>query len=111
MKILATVFSLGSLACEFQTVYILLSVGGSTLTFYLPELIEKLHRRVSEFCCKAISTSLSKGDQIFMICQSFQEVVKFFLSNHGYLVTGVCRSKRPGYRLAAKPLNPFPRSY
>ena len=38
MKILATVFSLGSLACEFQMVYILLSVGGSTLTFYSPEL-------------------------------------------------------------------------
>jgi len=66
MKILATVFSLGSLACEFQTVYILLSVGGSTLTFYLPELIEKLHRRALEFCCKAISTTLSMGDQIFM---------------------------------------------
>jgi len=42
MKILTTAFSLGSLACEFQMVFILLSVGGSTLTFYLPELIEKL---------------------------------------------------------------------
>jgi len=44
MKRLATVFSLGSLACEFQMVYILLSVGGSALTFYSPELIEKLQK-------------------------------------------------------------------
>ena len=31
MKILATVFSLGSLTCEFQMFYILLSVGESTI--------------------------------------------------------------------------------
>ena len=42
MQILAAVFSLGSLACEFQRVYNLLSVGGSTLTFYPPEFIENL---------------------------------------------------------------------
>jgi len=42
MKIIATFFSLGSLACEFQRVYILLSVGVSMLTFYSPRLIEKL---------------------------------------------------------------------
>jgi len=48
MQRLATVFSLGSLACEFQRVYILLSVGGSTLPFYSPELIEMLHHRASE---------------------------------------------------------------
>ena len=42
MKRLTTVFSLGSLTCEFQMVYILLSVGGSILTFYSPELIEML---------------------------------------------------------------------
>jgi len=59
--------------------------------------------RASEFCCKAISTTLSEDDQIFMICKDFREVVKRFRENHKYLVTGVCRSKRPGYRLAAKP--------
>lgn len=42
MQRLASVFSLGSLTCEFQRVYILLSVGGATLTFYYPKLIEKL---------------------------------------------------------------------
>jgi len=42
MKRLTAVFSLGSLACEFQRVYILLSVGGSILKFYPPEFIEKL---------------------------------------------------------------------
>ena len=34
MKILTTVFSLGSLTCEFQIFYILLSVGGYPLYFY-----------------------------------------------------------------------------
>jgi hypothetical protein len=38
----AIVFYLGSLACEFQMVYILLSVGGSTLAFYFPELMGNL---------------------------------------------------------------------
>ena len=42
MKRLATVFALGSLACEFQRVYILLSVGGSIFKFYSPKLAEKL---------------------------------------------------------------------
>jgi len=49
MKKLTTVFSLGSLACEFQMVYILLSVGGSTLTFYSPELVEKLQKQCFSF--------------------------------------------------------------
>ena len=31
MKILTTVFSLGSLICEFQTFYILLSEGGARI--------------------------------------------------------------------------------
>jgi len=44
MKRLATVFTLGSLACEFQMVYILLSVGGSTIIFYSPELMEKIQK-------------------------------------------------------------------
>jgi len=48
--------------------------------------------RASEFCYKAISTTLSKGDQIFIICLTFQEVVKRFLSNHKYL--------SPGYAVA-----------
>jgi len=33
MQRLAIVFYLSSLACEFQMAFILLSVGGSTLTF------------------------------------------------------------------------------
>jgi len=47
-------------------------------------------KRASGFCCKSISWSFAAaypGDQIFMICQSFREVVKRFLSNHKYLVT------------------------
>jgi len=43
MKRLAAVFSLGSLTCEFQMVYMLLPVGGSILTVYSPELIEMLY--------------------------------------------------------------------
>jgi len=42
IKRLPTVFSLGSLIFEFQTFYILLSVGGSISPFNTPELIEKL---------------------------------------------------------------------
>ena len=60
-------------------------------------------RRASGFFCKAISTTLSKGDQIFMICQSFREVVKRFHSNHKYLVTVIYHGKRPGYPLSEKP--------
>ena len=45
MKRLTSVLSLGSLTCEFQMVYILLSVGGSILKFYhqwASELVEML---------------------------------------------------------------------
>ncbi|MFC1826213.1 hypothetical protein ACFLYZ_02335, partial [Thermodesulfobacteriota bacterium] len=42
MKILTTVFSLGSLTCEFQIFYILLSVGGAFFSIYSPTLIDKL---------------------------------------------------------------------
>jgi glycerate-2-kinase len=44
MKRPTTVFSLGSLACEFQRIYILLSGGGTSLIFYPSELIEKLSK-------------------------------------------------------------------
>jgi hypothetical protein len=43
MKRLATVFSLGSLTCEFQMVYILLSVGGSILN-YIPLNLLRTYR-------------------------------------------------------------------
>ena len=39
MKRLTTVFSLGSLTCEFQTVYIVLSVGGSILNIFPQKLL------------------------------------------------------------------------
>ena len=45
MKGLAAVFSLGSLVCEFQIFYILLSVGESNTTLLSKKLIEQSHFR------------------------------------------------------------------
>ncbi len=54
---------------------------------------------LQNFSKKALSTTLSKGDQIFMIYQIIREVVKRFRSNHKYLVTVICLSRQPGYHL------------
>jgi len=42
---------------------------------------------LQNFSKKALSNTLSKGAQIFMICQSIREVVKRFGNNHKYLIT------------------------
>ena len=43
MKILATVFSLGSLTCEFQMFYILLSAGESFIILFYSTYLEVTH--------------------------------------------------------------------